>query len=617
MAIRFFEWQGHEVCVDMKEQILRLELAPVASLKEAFRGATRKTHDIGGTEIATFDYDQKFEAPLVSSVVALPDEGAFVSAGVFAQKAKAVDDGIVAALELIIDDGTFDLAGRRAFLAQLQEHLLSEWASSEKDAGLAEAIGLISAARSIVDGADADSSIASDTGLRLRRSRALKEFRSEQETQVPMGIYSWSERLTRLYRQGKALQKPLENRVAVLLSRSLRADLALMAVYQTQLSLAALTNPLVRPDLLADMPSESEIDDKWKAAVFPASDSPEGRLLERLVGRWKSVPLNFDLIGELITAVEEGRISLAPAPESGWYDYALYALEPLLCPDHCPGATRLELADEYRQDLRELFRALQGMTRESHVKQLESLAAGGCPLTVAPALSIEPLAEHYRRRADSYRFVRERLTELLGEGVLSSRKRPTPLGETAGSLLDEIVTMEQLFTGAWAIVRDELGFSQHETGRDERRWLSASKALARSWIVSHRNDPDLAQDARMMVPLFNDLDRHEFHVLAVLGYEQKTLKASFAHCPNVTVRNGLGQVVNVQPHWNDRNYPLARPVAINCLTKQLLDRDSFRAVCDREKTAGAIRRARGRHFAQSRLTPEGLRLMILPARSGW
>ena len=170
MAIRYFEWQGHEVSVDMKEQILRLELAPFASLKEACRGATRIIRDLGGMEIATFDHDQKFEAPLASSVVALPDEGGFVSAGVFAQKAKAVDDGIVAALELIIDDGTFDLAGRRAFLAQLQEHLLSEWATSEKDAGLAEAIGLISAARSIVDGADADSSIASDTGLRLRRS---------------------------------------------------------------------------------------------------------------------------------------------------------------------------------------------------------------------------------------------------------------------------------------------------------------------------------------------------------------------------------------------------------------------------------------------------------------
>ena len=44
-----------------------------------------------------------------------------------------------------------------------------------------------------------------------------------------------------------------------------------------------------------------------------------------------------------------------------------------------------------------------------------------------------------------------------------------------------------------------------------------------------------------MVPLFNDLDRHEFHVLAVLGYEQKTLKASFAHCPNVTVAMPVGR----------------------------------------------------------------------------
>ena len=224
------------------------------------------------------------------------------------------------------------------------------------------------------------------------------------------------------------------------------------------------------------MPSESEIDDKWKAAVFPASDSPEGRLLERLVGRWKSVPPNFDLIGELITAVEEGRISLAPRRKAVGMTTRFTRSSRCCAPIIVPR----QRGSNWPMSIDRIcvgFSGAQGMTRESHVKQLESLAAGGCPLTVAPALSIEPLAEHYRRRADSYRFVRERLTDLLGAGVLSSRKRPTPLGETAGSLLDEIVTMEQLFTGAWAIVRDELGFSQHETGRDERRWLSASKAL--------------------------------------------------------------------------------------------------------------------------------------------
>ena len=113
----------------------------------------------------------QFEAPIAPSIAVLPDDGKFVSAGVFAQKAKANDVGILAALELIIDDGTFELAGRRAFLAQLQEHLLSEWARSEKDADLADAIGGLSAARSLVDGADADSSIANDTGLRLRAVR--------------------------------------------------------------------------------------------------------------------------------------------------------------------------------------------------------------------------------------------------------------------------------------------------------------------------------------------------------------------------------------------------------------------------------------------------------------
>ena len=38
---------------------------------------------------------------------------------------------------------------------------------------------------------------------------------------------------------------------------------------------------------------------------------------------------------------------------------------------------------------------------------------------------------------------------------------------------------------------------------------------------------DLAADVRMMVPLFRDIQRDEFHVLAVVGYEQRELLASF------------------------------------------------------------------------------------------
>lgn len=107
----------------------------------------------------------------------------------------------------------------------------------------------------------------------------------------------------------------------------------------------------------------------------------------------------------------------------------------------------------------------------------------GCPLVVSPHLTFEPLAEHYRRRAASYRFVRERLVGLLGEDVLLSRNRLTPRGETGGPMLDELIMMEQLFTGAWAIVLDELGITP-EVGEVEGHFIRAAKAAARSWASS-------------------------------------------------------------------------------------------------------------------------------------
>jgi hypothetical protein len=183
----------------------------------------------------------------------------------------------------------------------------------------------------------------------------------------------------------------------------------------------------------------------------------------------------------MIARVEDGRSNLAPTEQSGWYDHVLHALEPLIVPDLTPEAARFRLGDDYRADLRNLFRSLLGMTRESHVKQIEVPLGGGCPLVISPHLSSEPLAEHYRRRAESYRFVRGRLVDLLGEGVLLARRRLTPEGETGASLLDELIAMEQLYCGAWGIAREELGMDV--SGHDAQgRWLLAAKAAARRWI---------------------------------------------------------------------------------------------------------------------------------------
>jgi hypothetical protein len=92
-----------------------------------------------------------------------------------------------------------------------------------------------------------------------------------------------------------------------------------------------------------------------------------------------------------------------------------------------------------------------------------------------------------------------------------------------------------------------------------------------------------------MVPLFRDIEREEYHVLAVVGYEQRNVKASFVERPEVTVRDGRGGPVEHELYWDDATYPLARPVTITCGTRCLLDRGEFQNLCDRRGTASSIR----------------------------
>jgi hypothetical protein len=180
--------------------------------------------------------------------------------------------------------------------------------------------------------------------------------------------------------------------------------------------------------------------------------------------------------------------------------------------------------------------------------------------------------------------------DLLGGDVLLSRNRLTPRGETGGPLLDELIAMEQLFTGAWAIVLDELGMAA-DVGEAGGRCVMAAKAAARSWAASHRNDPDLGEDVRMMVPLFEDIEREEFHVLAVVVFERRNLRVSFVERPGVAVHDRRGRVVEPYIDWSDATYPLARPLTITCRVKRLLDRSRFRAICDRAETVAEIRSA--------------------------
>ena len=55
-----------------------------------------------------------------------------------------------------------------------------------------------------------------------------------------------------------------------------------------------------------------------------------------------------------------------------YFAQCAHALEPLVIPDQMPEAKHLRMDDSYKKELAKLFKALLALTRETHIKQLES-----------------------------------------------------------------------------------------------------------------------------------------------------------------------------------------------------------------------------------------------------
>jgi len=90
------------------------------------------------------------------------------------------------------------------------------------------------------------------------------------------------------------------------------------------------------------------------------------------------------------------------------------------------------------------------------------------------------------------------------------------------------------------------------------------------------------EDIRMMVPVFYDIGRKQMKVWAVLGWATRQLTAEFATPPVVVeIENGH------RVQFTSTHRPLAYPVFAEAYVSRL-DRNEFRAHCDRYKTQAGI-----------------------------
>jgi hypothetical protein len=434
--------------------------------------------------------------------------------------------------------------------------------------------------------------------------RRVQAFLADELRAKPIGFYTWSKQLEAIFQQDRMLQTELEGRAGIEeLAGILYRDQILRAAYEGYLELISrLTNPLVYPDLRRELAQldQGTLEAPARGRYFlPPSMSHETELVKRLYGD-RPIPAGFNLAEELMSQIRAGKIQLEPRNESGWYDYQTWSLEPMAIPEKMPESKHLQFSDSYRKQLRELFKGILALTRETHIKQLEipAPAAAVRPneerkvVTIYPELSAEPLATHYLRRAIGYRFVHGVLRQTFGSDAINSIYRLTAEGPVDANLNDELDEMESLFFGAYVTICRQIGMSpdtQQLVGSNEGADADVKRFI--EWTANWGEDADIAQDARMMVPVFFDQRRGKTKVWAFLGWSNRPVRVSFAMAPAVEVQDELGKKLDKYPldiQFRTSSQSLPYPVTAEVYVTQILNRAEFRKHCDQFKTQEAI-----------------------------
>jgi hypothetical protein len=562
--------QGYRVQLGLSKQVLRLSVPQ-----------DRESGFANGTVEAS-----------ISPTLADLGNRRFISASVLAQKGKQFDDGLYAAIELVAEQGLGRFPGK----AQLLRDLVRALADSPAPPSQPVATVLAGAKLGLHD---VQLPVACEEPVK----KLIDAFSAEEVRSKPIGFYTWSETLSDIFRQDRMLQTKLDVPAGVvLLGKALRTDPKDRAAYAAYLTLVSrLTNRGAYPDLrlmLASLDRGGPVFVPDKVRFFPPSQSHETELTKRLFGNWP-IPEGFNLIQEMIRRIRLHQLSLKPSPDSGWYDYQTWALEPLVVPNEMPEARHLRYDAAYARLLEELFKGILALTRETHIKQLEvPPAPGAAPapvsprveITIYPELSTEPLASYYFRRAESYGFAGSALEDSFGREALKKVHRIGPGVTMITTLPEELDEMEMLFYGAHVTVCRQIGMTPLVSPRIHVTADAAAAAFA-DWTEHIDKDDDVGRDSRTMVPVFYDVQRQKTKVWVMLGWSQRRLITDFATPPSYSVVDAQGQAVpsnKVDVSFDSESQALVYPVMEEIYVSKILDREEFRRHCDRYKTRSAI-----------------------------
>ncbi len=543
------------------------------------------------------------------------------------QRGKFVDDGVYAAMELALEDGIEKKfpRGKRAWVHEVAQQILYRWSDSSGDEAEIYRRALVWVATAeLLGGAEPEPKVLNLTSDVIADAQAQADaFLAEQPLQSrPIGFYTWSEELQRIYTRDRWLMQPLDVTDP--------ADLMLLLVFvdvmerDEELTLykelkkineiyAAMSNPgrgLRVVDFFDDargaekLITKERAREKWFEDVrkdepyhlFPPSRTREAELIERLGGTDAVAGESMDA---MIAALRSGDIALLPSVESGWYDWQQYALEVLVKLDEMPEGTKIDPDEGYQQRLEMAFAAMLTQNRETHVKQLEMVPTSAtmpAPLvaevTVQPSFAIEPLPSYYLRVMDAYGFLYEKaLTGNLADYWQDYHPWIDGAPDEDQNLADAIKEIRDLYAGLYLAASMDIGMIPNTEALD----VADPRIAVRDAVVWSQNwhkpggDPLMAEDVRVIVPV-GVTRSGGLLCWAVLGVKPLNVTIEYADPPRVSP---LVEGVEVKVVTEPVDYTMLVPVFAEVVlpTQTPPTRDEFRALCDEQMTESDIREA--------------------------
>lgn len=563
-------------------------------------------------------YTKQSELPVIPSVQMID------------HKAKFFGDQLYAAIEKHMQSEAEILGGgKRRFLREILTELIK---SNDSTQGYTEAMGYIAAGIHL--GGQELPELPKE--VNILRTNYESKFLSEPVKCKPVGFYTESEELKKIFQQDRFYQTPLTHTGAIALARIMANNHDLRKQYQSILALYSnITNPLSRfsvddvaeyaeyfddPSALIEQMLTSK---KWKILrergagrdsgegafpciqFLPHSTSKENQLFARIYNYSSELP-KHNVMNRLIKAISSGELDLTPTIDSGWYDYQIHALETLLVTEKGQESDKLLLTEDYKKRLIEAFKTILTKKRELHVKQVELIPTVGISLgpqyfTISPDLHVEPMATYYLRTARGFRFLLNSLELILGKSSLEGI-----VVRDGESLLIALDNMAKLYYGLYLQVCDDIGMKAEFLPEEmpDAQILQA-KHQTEKWLADYEKESFCEKDVRYIVPALTNLSRTQVRYWMVVGVKLLKIRADYVKRPQVQIldmeteevvqqiptdtESGRIADTHLQYKFAPEEYFLPIEVFGEATgSAEPLTREEFRKLCDKHKERDQI-----------------------------